>query len=339
MRLSIGMLEKLLQEYMEAKKFSKKSVRAYQDTFKMFSKYLTRINKDSDLRDFSRDDMKKFIDYLCRYKKKNGDYLKNESKRSFFFCVRCFIRYLYQMEYLLYNPVDGIELKIKEDSLARRIMTVEEMERFLSGIASSDAATQARDKALFETMYITGMRSSEIRSLKISDIDFDRDQILIRDGKGSKDRIVPIGTLSKKYLYEYISKFRKKFLQGSKDNGFLFTSRRSKKKMNSNNLIRQFKRYAEIAGLNKDLTPHCIRHSASTHLLDGGAGIKYVKTFLGHKNIETTVTYTHFMIDSIKKIFRKYHPRDNNLYEEVPPDLETKVMEMMKHYQKKVSIY
>ena len=335
MILTLGMLEKLLQEYLEVKKFSEKSVKAYQETLKNFIKYLILTGNDYDLRDFTRDDMKKYIDYLHTYRKKNGSPLKNETRRAFFFRIRCFIKYLYRMEYLLYNPADGVDLKIKEGSLARKIMSIEEMERFLACISCIEKATQARDKAMFETMYITGMRSNEIRSLKINDVDFEKEQILIRDGKGSRDRIVPIGTLSKKYLYEYINKYRKKFFEGKRDNGLLFISKKTKKKLTPTALSYQFKKYAKLAGLNKDLTPHCIRHTSGTHLLEGGAGIKYVKMFLGHKNIETTVTYTHFMIDSIKKLFKKYHARENNLFEEIPPDLEEKVKKMMRGYKKK----
>ena len=335
MRLSVGVLERLLEEYLDAKKFSKMTGKNYRGIFNIFIRFLAGIGKDYDLRDFTREDMKRYIDYIYHYKKKNGKPLKNASKMAFFFRIRSFLRYLYRMEYLLYNPTDQVDLKIKEDSIARKIMSIEEMERFLSCITCKEKPTQARDRAMFEIMYITGMRSGEIRSLKINDVDFEKEQILIRDGKGSRDRIVPIGTLSKKYLHEYINNYRKKFFEGKRDNGLLFISRKTKKKMTHNALNCRFRRYTKKAGLSKDLTPHCIRHTAGSHMLEGGAGIKSVKMFLGHKSIETTVTYTHFMIDSIKKLYRKYHARENNLYEEVPPDLEEKVIGMMVDYRKK----
>ena len=335
MKLNIPITEKLLAEYLETRKYSVKTNKQYQYSFKMFTRYLVKISKEDDIRNITRQDMKAFIDYLHDYEKKDKSPLANDTRMGIFYNIKCFFKYLYQMEYLLYNPVDGVDLKLKKNNLAKKIMSIEEMEKFLSSIHSIEPAVMIRDRALFELMYITGMRSGEILNLNISDIDFKKDEVLIRGGKGGKDRIVVMGQISKKYLHEYISKYRKVFLGSAKDDGAVFITKRFSRRMTHGSLESQFRKYLKDSGIKKKLSPHCIRHTAGTHILEGGADIRYAQKFLGHKSIETTVIYTHFLTDSIKKLFRKYHPRENSLYEEIPEDLEEKIKVLVEKYKRK----
>ena len=209
-------------------------------------------------------------------------------------------------------------------------MSVEEVFSFLDSIKSIEPHTLMRDKAIFEFMYISGARAGEVVNLDISDVDFNKDEVLIRKGKGDKDRFVPLGKVSRKALFEYVKRYRKNAKEKA-----LFIGKRGKKRISVGALEMQFKRYVKLAKIRKKLTPHCMRHTVATHLLEGGADIKYVKEFLGHKSIETTVIYTHYLIDSIKKLFRKYHPRENSLYEELDENTKKQIRQAMNKYQKK----
>ena len=334
MQLSVNNSEKIFNNYQQTKKFSEKTRYKSKYCLRFFVRYLIKINK-LDLREVNSNDILKYFDYLLTYLKPNGKCLKNVSRMGLFYPIKGFFKYLYQMEYILINPFDGVNFKLQKDGIERKIFTVREMDFFLEGIKSNDKEIQVRDRAMFELLYITGCRPGELSKLDVTDIDLKKDEMFIKNAKGYKDRIIPIGRVAKEYLLIYLKHYRNKYLRKNREEKALFLSKRNKQRISVYCLHNQFKKYKDIAGIKKKVVLYSIRHTCATHLLEGGADINYVKKLLGHSSLETTAGYTHLLIESRRKIVKKYHPRENEMYEEVPLDLRSKLKAMMQTYQRK----
>lgn len=217
---------------------------------------------------------------------------------------------------IMLDPMEMTDIVIREKSGKKTIFSENEMEDFLNAI---DPATGCglRDRCVFELMYVTGMRIGEAVKLNTDDIDFSHNEVLIRQGKGRKDRIVPLGTVAKRFLEKWVKKVRPYFLKkASEDDGALFLSAKGTRA--SQGLVRwRMRRYLKEAGIAKEgLTPHSIRHSTATHLLRNGADIVFVAELLGHESLVTTQAYTSQIVDGLKKTHKTYHPRENELYPE-----------------------
>ncbi|OEG71826.1 hypothetical protein ATZ36_12520 [Candidatus Endomicrobiellum trichonymphae] len=182
------------------------------------------------------------------------------------------------------------------------ILTFDEVNLLLDSVNGNDEM-HIRNKAMLELLYATGLRVSELINLKFSDINLE-DCFLRIIGKGSKERLVPFGNKAKFFIGIYLKK-RKPCL--SVDD-HIFISRLGKK-LSRIEFWRQLKNIAKNAGINKNITPHTLRHSFSSHLLKGGADIRFVQEMLGHASITTTQIYTHLDNDRIVQQHRKFHPR------------------------------
>jgi integrase/recombinase XerD len=163
-----------------------------------------------------------------------------------------------------------------------------------------------RDKACLELMYATGMRVSELVNLKMDDLNLDLGFVKCF-GKGSKERIVPFGKKAKESIARYLNKARKNFLKQRISN-FLFL-RRGGKPMSRQTFWKIIKKYGREARIKKKITPHSLRHSFATHILERGADLRIVQELLGHSDISTTQIYTHLNRDRLKTIHQKFHPR------------------------------
>jgi integrase/recombinase XerD len=163
-----------------------------------------------------------------------------------------------------------------------------------------------RDKAILELMYATGLRVSEVKDLKKANVNLEAGFVKCL-GKGGKERIVPLGKVAEKAVSKYISSARTKLTKNTQDD-HLFLSRLGKK-LSRQSLWKIIQKYAALAGIKKHITPHSLRHSFATHLLEGGAELRGVQEMLGHADISTTQIYTHINKDKLRKIHKEYHPR------------------------------
>ena len=166
-----------------------------------------------------------------------------------------------------------------------------------------------RDKALLEFAYATGARVSELLAVNVKDVNLEEDFVLIRHGKGEKSRLVPLGRPAKRAILEYLRKGRPRLFRAGKSGDVLFLSRTGRP------LTRMaywliLQRYVKQAGIGKKVTPHTIRHSFATHLLDGGADLRAVQEMLGHADISTTSIYLHLDRFYLQEVHRSYHPRE-----------------------------
>ena len=165
-----------------------------------------------------------------------------------------------------------------------------------------------RDQAMLELLYATGLRVSELLSLQTQQIDLQGDYLTVK-GKGSKMRAVPFGKWAREKLLAYMQAVRSRLLKG-KSSPFVFTTR-SGKPLTRQAFWKLIRRYALAAGIDKKVTPHTLRHSFATHLLEGGADLRSVQSMLGHADISTTQIYTHVTGARLKEVHRRFHPRES----------------------------
>ncbi len=185
------------------------------------------------------------------------------------------------------------------------VLTIDEVSTLLAQPDGSDHAG-SRDKAMLETLYATGLRVSELINLRLVDANLDVGFIRCF-GKGSKERIVPLGKVAIEYLTRYLSNSRPRFARtGSSE--YLFLTYRGKK-MSRVAFWKIIKKYTARAGIAKNITPHTLRHSFATHLLEGGADLRSIQEMLGHADIATTQVYTHVSREKLKEVYRDTHPR------------------------------
>jgi integrase/recombinase XerD len=238
------------------------------------------------------------IDFLI-YIKSFG--LSSNSIYRLILSLKQFYKFLNSEEIIKKNPV----FYITSPKVPKKLPSVLTFEEIICLLNSIDAKneTNIRNKAMIELLYATGLRISELVNLKFSDINF-KDCFLRIIGKGDKERIIPFCEKAKKFLNIYISKRKNNY----NENDNIFISRFGKK-LSRVEFWRQFKNIAKNAGIVKNITPHTIRHSFATHLLSGGADIRFIQEMLGHSSITTTQIYTHLDKNKIIYQHKKFHPR------------------------------
>ena len=307
----------LLKDYLNGIGYKKGTRYFYESSLNKLFDYLVEKNK-YDVREIIEKDIYHFANYM-HYKKyghDKKDYSKNTIGRII--GVIChFFRFLYRNEMLLYNPLEELDLCIKDVDRIRDIFTKEQINTFLDSIEIKTLLGE-RDRALFELLYSSGLRVGEIEGLYLNDVDLKERILIVRDGKGSKDRYVPFSTLAYTFLKLYIEHGRKYFLKNVSNDFKKHLFLTYNRNLTVQGIRGRFNVYIKKLELEKEvLTPHSIRHTTATHLLEAGADVRYVQELLGHENIETTVRYTHLNTESLKKIYKSHHPRENNYYDEV----------------------
>ncbi|MCG2703374.1 MAG: site-specific tyrosine recombinase XerD, partial [Candidatus Omnitrophica bacterium] len=241
------------------------------------------------------------LTYICRLKD-NG--LKATSISRNIVTLKVFYRYLVSQQYIKQDPMELMESP-KLWKYLPEFLSIDEVESFLKVIRGKKVK-RVRDRACFELMYATGMRVSELVNLKVRDIDL-KLGVLKCMGKGQKERIIPIGRLAQEAVSEYINTARSCFVKQT-DPKYLFLSKNGER-ISRQMIWKLIRHYALLAGITKHISPHTLRHSFATHLLEKGADLRVVQELLGHSNISTTQIYTHVNKERLKSIHEKFHPR------------------------------
>ena len=185
-------------------------------------------------------------------------------------------------------------------------LSIEEVEKMLNKPDLKEW-TGIRNKACLELAYATGMRVSELVNLSIQDLNMDAGFTRCK-GKGNKERVIPLGRMAIEAIQKYLKDVRPKLARKHQDTGILFLTRFGRR-MTRQNFWKIIKKYARLSGMKKDVTPHTLRHSFATHMLEGGADLRVVQEMLGHADIATTQIYTHIDKNRLKSIHQKFHPR------------------------------
>jgi integrase/recombinase XerC len=223
--------------------------------------------------------------------------------------LRSFYKFLVKRNQISSNPVMAVRTP-KQDKRLPRFLEYEQVKRLLE-TPPMDNWLGARDRAIMETLYSTGVRVSELVALNMDDIDFLGEVVHIR-GKGKKERIVPIGTSALQVIQHYME-FRNKRAHSNPnfDSKVLFVNKHGRR-LSTRSVRRKMDKYLKMAGLDNSISPHTLRHSFATHMLNNGADLRSVQELLGHQSLSTTQVYTHLTTKKLKEVYDKAHPREQH---------------------------
>lgn len=298
----INKLKREFLEYLEIEKGSSlKTVENYDRYLARFFEF-GKISKPKEIDDDKVREFRLFLNRQSGIKIRGqiGGTMKKNTQNYYLIALRVFLKYLMKREIPTLSP-DRIELaKIKERSLD--LITIEELNRLLAGPNGSDLKN-LRDKAILELFFSTGLRVSELASLN-RDLDLSKGEFSIR-GKGEKVRVVFLSDSAKKTIKEYLNK--RKDMEEAMFINIKKSPTSSSTRLTPRSLERIVKFYAIKAGISKKVTPHIIRHSFATDLLQNGADIRSVQMMLGHSNISTTQIYTHVTDKQLQEVHKKFH--------------------------------
>ena len=277
------------------KKLSNNTLQSYRRDILQYQKYLEE--NDINYLKVTEEDAKKYLKNLKKVGKKTSTISRNLAT------IRSFYQYMIRCKKVKEDPTSAIQSP-KIEKRVPSVLTSEEVELLLEQPKDIDLKG-TRDKAMLEVAYATGMKVTEIIDLNIEDVDFENNIINCKNGK--KTRVIPIGSLAEKALKEYVEDARPILIKSDNDKA-LFVN------MNGQRLTRQgfwkiVKYYKEKAHIDKEITPHVLRHSFATHLLQNGADLKAIQTMLGHSDISSTQVYMQFQDESIKNVYKNAHPR------------------------------
>ena len=271
---------------------------AYERDLRLFGKTLGLKNSDA-LVNVSREQI---TGYMTQLKEKGLAAATIARKLA---AIKAFYRFMTAEGYMDANPAEVVEAGTKGIKLPR-VLSEDEVVRLLNQ-PDITTAEGFRDRTMLEVLYATGMRVSELINLTLERVDLNM-KYIIAFGKGSKERIVPLGSVAAEFLQQYLEKVRPKLTHADRNTNIVFLA------FGGHELTRQrfwqiIRAYGRKANINKALTPHILRHSFATHLLDNGADLRSVQELLGHSDISTTQIYTHLTNKRLRDIYAKAHPR------------------------------
>ena len=243
--------------------------------------------------------------YLVYYRRSNGESISTHTQGVRLSAVKGFFKWLTRERYILYNPASELQLPKKQRRLPKAILTEDEIDTILD-LPDVNDPYGLRDRAILEVLYSTGIRRMELVNLTVQSIDQARGIVFVEQGKGQKDRVVPIGDRALDWVKRYMAGVRPELVAGE-DDWTLFLTQYGEPFSNEG-ISRRVKKYIDRASLNKTGSCHLFRHAMATHMLENGADIRYIQEILGHSKLETTQIYTQVSILKLKEIHRATHP-------------------------------
>ena len=240
-----------------------------------------------------------------QYRKRDGQPLSFRSQYSRLSPLRAFFRYLARENLLLYNPAAELELPKLDKRLPKHVLTASEAERVINQ-TDAQSPLGLRDRAILETLYSTGMRRGEVVGLRLYDLDVERGTVMVRHGKGKRDRMIPIGERAVTWIERYLADVRPGLLVDPKEDVLFLTGRGEA--FTPNHLTVLAQKYVAAAELGKTGACHLFRHTMATLMLEGGADIRYIQAMLGHAELSTTQIYTQVSIRRLKEVHTRTHP-------------------------------
>ena len=281
------------------KGLAENSILSYKRDLAKYHAFIENRQRIDNIANVSQRNLRAYVRYL------NAENISPNSIKRAISCIRNYHQFLVSEGIMDNNPV----LQIDTPKVARKlpnVLSVEEIDKILHFIPKK-APMAKRDIAIFEMMYSCGLRVTELCNFKMSNILWDSEMVRV-DGKGGRQRFVPIGPIARTNLKNYINKERPALIKKNPNIPELFLSR------NGNKLTRMMiwillKKWTSTAEITKEVSPHTLRHSFATHLLEGGADLRSVQEMLGHADISTTQIYTHLDKEHLKEVHRTFHPR------------------------------
>jgi len=292
------LLNSFIDSLAAEKGYSEHTLRAYKKDVEGFVQFYSEDDILSDdfllklLKDESKNSVREYVKHLMKSDIKKRSIARKLSGLNSFF------DFLVKIDKLKLNPGDGINIPKFEKSIPH-FLSIDDLFRLLDSI-KTDTWLEKRNLAIFETFYSTGIRVSEIEGLDVQDIDFNHKMIIVF-GKGSKQRIVPIGARALDAINDYRKSFPEDFIP-------LFLNK-NHTRLSGRSIRRTLDKLVIECGLNVPVTPHTLRHSFATHMLDSGADLRGIQEILGHASLSTTQVYTHVSMERLNQVYDKAHPR------------------------------
>ena len=291
------LIDQYLNYLLVEKGLSRNTLDAYSRDISHYSEFL----QSQGVKKLSEEDTALILKYLIRMRNRG---LSARSRSRHLVTIRGFYRFLVHENIIQKDPARLVDLPRSSLKLPD-VLPVEAIDRLLKS-PDTGKPNEARDAAMLELLYAAGLRVSELILVKIQDINLEAGFVRVY-GKGSKERIVPIGQYATTTLRHYIETSRPILLK-TISSPFLFVARAGKP-MTRQGFWKLIKRYADRAGIQQKISPHSLRHSFASHLLEGGADLRAVQIMLGHVDISTTQIYTHVAREQLKRLHEEYHPR------------------------------
>jgi len=281
------------------KNLSTNSIVSYKADLNRYINFLFNIESIKNLNSIRQIHIRNFIRYL------NDQNLSSSSINRSFSSIRSYHKFLSGEEKMSHNPTQLLEPP-KQSKKLPKVLSVQEINEIINSV-NLESPMGYRDIAILETLYSAGLRVSELCALEMNNILSDSSMLRVL-GKGNKERFVPLGSKVIKLIDDYCKHDRSKLVDKKKSDGNIFLSKNGKQ-LTRMTIFNIMKKWTQISGINKDISPHTFRHSFATHLLEGGADLRAVQEMLGHSDISTTQIYTHLDNEYLKEVHQTFHPR------------------------------
>jgi integrase/recombinase XerD len=297
-------IDEFLKYLVVEKGFSKNTEDAYRnDLYQLESFMKERAVKNEKPADWKSFDRQEMLAYMLDLKEKN--YASTTLARKIA-AAKSFFKFLREENQLDHNPTENIA-SLKIGRSLPKPLTVSQARKLIEAPAKLDTPEAKRDKAMLELLYASGLRVSELVSLNVNDIDV-KGGFVRCIGKGKKERMIPVYPRAAQAIDDYLKIGRPRIVHNNPDEEALFLNVRGER-LTRQGLWQILKSYAKEAKIDVEVTPHTLRHSFATHMLNGGADLRMVQELLGHANISTTQVYTHLTSEHVRKTYERSHPR------------------------------
>jgi len=293
-------------EYSNARGYSERTTELREGHLKRFIAWCAERGVDR-VQDVTRPILERYRRHLYHYRKESGEPLSFATQQQRLLPLRAFFKWLARENYILGNPASELELPRVHRRLPAHILSREDVEAVIAQ-TFVHGAFGMRDRAILETLYSTGIRRAELTNLKLYDLDLKHGALLVREGKGKKDRYVPLGARAIAALKAYVEDLRPELVI-EPDEGYVFVHEFGEP-FEKNRLSDLVKKYLLAAGIDKPGSCHLFRHAMATQMLENGADIRFIQAILGHAQLTTTEIYTHVTIAKLKEVHALTHPAE-----------------------------
>lgn len=307
-KLNIEEIREQFNDYMKRRNWTSRTYETYNYNLNQFFNFLLTKRDKHNIKDITSKDITTFQNYIFYYQDKEGKKYSVNTQILKLVTIKSFFKFLQDKNYIILNPVNDIEYPREEKKLSRRPVKEKEIEKIIQAI-NHKTILGYRDRVVIELLYATGIRATEVTNIKLNHINFDDNTLLIEQGKGKKDRVVPFAGITKKYLHEYIDRARILHPQG-KINPYLFLNKDGKKMKQGFCVTRIVKNYCRKAKIKGQIGAHNFRVTCATGMLMNGAAERYVQEVLGHRDLNSLEHYIKIEISELKKEHSIKHPRE-----------------------------